>query len=86
MLRQLCLRGVLRQLPARATTAVWESSRPYSSSISAATLPDIDPSKLSITNTTTPTDPLPAKDLIFGKTFTGMIFEIQKAALLTASI
>lgn len=33
----------------------------------------LDPSKLTITKTSTPKELLPSKDLVFGKTFTGMV-------------
>src|SRR4030081_1252935 len=71
MLRQLCLRGTPRQSTARPASAVWAAARAYSSE-SGAGLAAIDPSKLSITKTTTPKDLLPPKDLVFGKNFTGM--------------
>jgi hypothetical protein len=75
MLRQLCLRGAPKQSTARLTAAVWASVKEYSTE-SGATLASIDPSKLSITRTTTPKELLPPKDLVFGQSFTGMCVAI----------
>jgi len=38
------------------------------------TIRDIDPSKLTITSTTTPKSLLPPEELIFGRNFTGESF------------
>lgn len=38
---------------------------------SIARLPGIDPSKLSITKSTTPKELIPPQELVFGRTFTG---------------
>jgi hypothetical protein len=35
-------------------------------------LPDVDPSKLTVTETITPKQLVPNQDLVFGRTFTGM--------------
>ena len=47
---------------------------------SLKTLPDIDPSLLSITNTTTPKKILEPQDLIFGRTFTDHMLSIEWTA------
>ena len=39
---------------------------------SGVKIQDIDPTKLSITKTTTPKDLLPPRELLFGRNFTGM--------------
>ena len=46
--------------------------RIHADASSRAKIQDIDPTKLSITKTTTPKDLLPPKELIFGHNFTGM--------------
>ena len=44
----------------------------FSASAAAASqLPGLDPSKLTITKTTTPKELMDSKDLVFGKNFTG---------------
>jgi branched-chain amino acid aminotransferase len=53
-----------------AASRTWQ--RAFSASAPAASqLPDLDPSKLTITKTTTPKEPMDSKDLVFGKYFTG---------------
>ena len=50
------------------------TQRPYSIHADASVgnkIQDIDPTKLSITRTTSPKDLLPPEDLIFGRNFTG---------------
>ena len=52
----------------------WHHRRPYSiqsQEEAIAQLPDINPSALSITRTTTPKQILPPEELIFGRNFTG---------------
>lgn len=75
MLRQLRPRNAFKQSPSRLLAiAARESSRPYSiKADSASTIKpqDIDPSKLSITKTTTPKELVPPNELVFGRTFTG---------------
>ncbi|GAD95488.1 branched-chain amino acid aminotransferase, cytosolic [Paecilomyces variotii No. 5] len=51
--------------------------RAYSSK---PTLPGLDPSKLTITKTTTPKEPLPPQELVFGKTFTDHMLSIEWTA------
>ena len=45
---------------------------------SLAKLPNIDPSKLSITETTTPKELIPPEELVFGRTFTGKSHESRE--------
>jgi branched-chain amino acid aminotransferase len=46
--------------------------RAFSASAAAASqLPGLDPSKLTVTKTTTPKELMDSKDLVFGKNFTG---------------
>lgn len=62
-----------RILPTRtiASTQLWQRS--FNASASAASqLPALDASKLTVTKTSTPKELTPNKDLVFGKTFTGM--------------
>jgi branched-chain amino acid aminotransferase len=68
MLRQLRPRGALFQQSPLRLTAAWEALRTYSTE---ARLADIEPSKLSITKTTTPKELVPPNELVFGRTFTG---------------
>jgi branched-chain amino acid aminotransferase len=74
MLRQLCpRRAFFKPTPSRLEAA-WESTRPYSIKVESAStikLQEIDPSKLSVTKTTTPKELIPPKELVFGRTFTG---------------
>lgn len=61
-------------LQSSAANRLWQ--RTYSVKLEATTdprLPGLDPSKLTITKTTTPKEPLPPQELVFGKTFTGEI-------------
>ncbi|KAL1849013.1 branched-chain-amino-acid transaminase bat2 [Paecilomyces lecythidis] len=51
--------------------------RAYSSK---PTLPGLDPSKLTVTKTTTPKEPLPPQELVFGKTFTDHMLSIEWTA------
>lgn len=62
-----------RIMPSRtiASTQLWQ--RNFSASATAASqLAALDASKLTVTKTSTPKELTPNKDLIFGKTFTGM--------------
>lgn len=53
-----------------AASRTWQ--RAFSASTAAASqLPGLDASKLTITKTTTPKEPVDSKDLVFGKYFTG---------------
>jgi branched-chain amino acid aminotransferase len=76
MLRQLLPRCcAFKPRPASRLIVIWESSKSYSiqaESASTVKLQDIDPSKLSITKTTTPKELVPREELVFGRTFTGM--------------
>ena len=53
---------------------------------SLARLPNIDPSKLSITETTTPKELVPPEELVFGRTFTGESRESPSISVLTKLI
>lgn len=58
------------RLQTTATNQLW--NRCFSATRAAASqLPGLDPSKLVITRTSTPKEPTPPEDLVFGKTFTG---------------
>ncbi|KAL5362803.1 aminotransferase [Aspergillus floccosus] len=68
---------VRSQIP--ATNRLWQrcfSATPMSASQAAG----VDPSKLTITKTTTPKELTPAKDLVFGKTFTDHMLSIEWTA------
>lgn len=68
-LASLAAPRVRSQIP--ATNRLWQrcfSATPMTASQAAG----VDASKLTITKTTTPKELTPAKDLVFGKTFTGM--------------
>ncbi|KAG9233026.1 branched-chain-amino-acid aminotransferase [Amylocarpus encephaloides] len=84
MLRQLAPRGLLYKQSSSRLLAVWEQPlRSYSikaNTASSAKLQDIDPSKLSITRTTTPKELVPANELVFGKTFTDHMLSIEWTA------
>lgn len=61
-----------RTLPVKtsATNSIWR--RCFSvTRAGASQLAGLDPSKLTITKTSTPQEPAAPKDLVFGKTFTG---------------
>lgn len=72
--RQKALYGlpVARILPYQTTAAgrLWQ--RNFSATASAAQLAGLDASKLTVSKTQTPKELIPNKDLVFGKTFTGM--------------
>ncbi|KAK7511652.1 aminotransferase [Phyllosticta citriasiana] len=80
-LRSLSLRTTR---PAPAFFAVQRCRRAYSSThadeASVSKLARIDPSKLSITKTTTPKDLLPPEELVFGRTFTDHMLSIEWTA------
>lgn len=62
-----------RILPSRTITSAQLWQRKFSASVTAASqLTALDASKLTVTTTTTPKELTPNKDLVFGKTFTGM--------------
>lgn len=70
-----------------STTSSWHTGpnwrRPYSLQIngtSRETLPDLDPSKLSITQTVTPKELVPPQELIFGRNFTDHMLSIEWTA------
>jgi hypothetical protein len=85
MLRQLRPRSAFKRSPSRLIANVWETSRSYSiqaESASTIKLQEIDPSKLSITKSTTPKELVPPNELVFGRTFTGIIgFRFYTATL-----
>ena len=59
------------------------SGRPYSiqsQEEALARLPNIDPSKLTITKTTTPKQLVPPEELVFGRTFTDHMLSIEWTA------
>lgn len=62
-----------RILPSRtiASTQLWQRSFNVSAA-AASQLSALDASKLTVTKTSTPKELTPNKDLVFGKTFTGM--------------
>ena len=65
-----------------AASRTWQ--RAFSASMAAASqLPGLDASKLTITKTTTPKEPMDSKDLVFGKYFTGK--RISKIYCLSAT-
>lgn len=66
--------ATLRVLPAQtiASARLWQRSF-SASAASAAQLPGLDASKLTVTKTSTPKELTPPKDLVFGKTFTGRV-------------
>merc|ERR1712144_35592 len=86
MLRQLRPRASLFQQPSRliaAATVASQQSRLYSIQANAASdvkAQDIDPSKLTITKTTTPKELLPANELVFGRTFTDHMLSLEWTA------
>ncbi|KAH8665935.1 branched-chain-amino-acid aminotransferase [Tricladium varicosporioides] len=84
MLRQLRPRTAFKQSTSRLLAiAARESSRSYSiKADSASTIKpqDIDPSKLSITKTTTPKELVPPNELIFGRTFTDHMLSLEWTA------
>lgn len=54
-----------------ATSQLWQRSYSNHTSDRNAGLPVLDPSKLSITKTTTPKELIPPQDLVFGRNFSG---------------
>ena len=52
----------------------------------SSTLPDLDPSKLEITETNTPKDVTPSKELVFGRSFTGLSLTLTADASKTHCI
>ncbi|KAL2223478.1 cytosolic branched-chain amino acid aminotransferase [Thermoascus aurantiacus ATCC 26904] len=68
-------------LQSSAANRLWQ--RTYSVKLEATTdprLPGLDPSKLTITKTTTPKEPLPPQELVFGKTFTDHMLSVEWTA------
>jgi hypothetical protein len=63
-----------RAAPAQTAAASRLWSRSFSATRTAADqLPGLDPAKLAVTRTSTPKEPTPPRDLVFGKTFTGKL-------------
>ena len=74
----------LSQVPTRSTLVQPLSRRLYSiqsEQDALKRLPDIDPSKLTVTETTTPKKLLPPEELVFGRTFTGTQLNNYQASL-----
>jgi len=74
MLRQLRPQSALSKSSSRIAQAAWGASRTYSvkaEAASATKLQNIDPSKLTITQSKTPKTLLPPNELVFGRSFTG---------------
>ncbi|KAL2000151.1 hypothetical protein VTN02DRAFT_3490 [Thermoascus thermophilus] len=66
-------------LQSAAANRLWQ--RTYSVKSGAdSQLPGIDASKLTVTKTTTPKEPLPPQELVFGKTFTDHMLAIEWTA------
>lgn len=59
------------RLQTKAFSQSWRLRELVVEEESLSKLPDIDPSKLSTTETITPKQLVPNQDLIFGRTFTG---------------
>ena len=62
------------ETPSLSRCIPWLQQRLYSIKTDEATLetlPDIDPSKLHVTETITPKELVPAQELVFGRHFTG---------------
>ena len=75
MLLQLCPRSVFKQSSSRLAAAAWQASRTYSikaEAASATQLLGLDASKVTVQKSTTPKELLAPKDLVFGRTFTGI--------------
>lgn len=73
VLQQLTRRKALTSLatPRIASNRSWQRSFGVSA-VAASQLPGLDASKLTVTKTSTPNEIKSPKDLVFGKTFTGM--------------
>ncbi|GMF80908.1 unnamed protein product [Aspergillus oryzae] len=75
-LRQFTRRKALQSLavpPSQGFSTIRLWQRHFNSTPAVASrLAGIDPSKLTVTKTSSPKELTPAKDLVFGKTFTGM--------------
>jgi hypothetical protein len=54
------------------TTPFRRKSAPEIDENAVASLPGLDPSKLTVTESITPKKPVPPEELIFGRTFTGL--------------
>ncbi|KAK2626193.1 hypothetical protein QTJ16_004455 [Diplocarpon rosae] len=84
MLRQLRLTAArCKRSPSRLLGAVCQQARFYSIHAEAASttkLQEIDPSKLSITKTTTPKELVPQNELVFGRTFTDHMLSLEWTA------
>ncbi|KPI44059.1 uncharacterized protein AB675_6216 [Cyphellophora attinorum] len=83
LLRCACTPSTLRtatQLGASTATRLqtrnfatsWQRRNLYADDELMSRLPDVDPSKLTVTETITPKQLVPNQDLVFGRTFTGM--------------
>ena len=84
MLRQLRPRSAFKQ-PSWVTAALQRSYSIQAEAASTVKLQDIDPSKVSVTKSTTPKELVPPKELIFGRTFTGMKPTAGEETSLTAT-
>jgi branched-chain amino acid aminotransferase len=71
MLRQLRCRGVFSRSPATLRAALEKSYSIKAEAASTVSIQEVEPSKLSITKTTTPKELKNPKDLVFGRNFTG---------------
>lgn len=77
---RLCLRSQKPILPPHFLPLYPHLRRPYSiqsQEEALSRLPDIDPSSLSITKTTTPKQIIPPEELVFGRTFTDHMLSIE---------
>ena len=61
------------RLQTRSFASSWRLQNLTIEEDSLSKLPNIDPSKLNVTETITPKQLVPNQDLIFGRTFTGML-------------
>ncbi|PBP15796.1 branched-chain-amino-acid aminotransferase [Diplocarpon rosae] len=84
MLRQLRpIAARCKRSPSRLLGAACQQARFYSVHAEAAStikLQEIDPSKLSITKTTTPKELVPQDELVFGRTFTDHMLSLEWTA------
>ncbi|KAK6582462.1 hypothetical protein PZA11_004870 [Diplocarpon coronariae] len=84
MLRQLWPTAALcKRSPSSLLAAACQQLRLYSIQAEAAStikLQEIDPSKLSITKTTTPKELVPQNELVFGRTFTDHMLSLEWTA------
>ncbi|KAI4238400.1 MAG: hypothetical protein LQ352_007879, partial [Teloschistes flavicans] len=72
-----------KNTPSSLSRLNWSLRRPYSiqsQEDAIAKLPNINPSALSITKTTTPKELVPPEELVFGRTFTDHMLSIEWTA------